>query len=185
MQSAEDGKHTNLCANNWRDIDEDTPESSHKRIICSNADDAAMHGEQHGPMAIVDVEDLIGTHFNLPANDGKPRDDEMVEATLDHADGVNNDSTLTKFCCRINNNDACQEMIECDQVMDCIESSNDQLVFWELKRMIAHQEPLPPAHPSHNGSPHNVTAKWENGETTDEPLAIIALDAPVACAILC
>ena len=45
-------------------------------------------------MAIIDVEDLIGKHFNLPNNDGEPRDAETVEAALDHADGVDNDSTL-------------------------------------------------------------------------------------------
>ena len=101
----------------------------------------------------------------------------MAEVTLDHADGVNNDSTLTKFCCRINNNDAYQEIIEHDQVMDCIESSNNQPMFWELRCMTVHQGPLPPTHPECNGSPHNVTVEWKNGETTDKPLAVIALDA--------
>ena len=85
-------------------------------------------------MAIIDVEDLVGKHFNLPNSDGEPRDAETIEATLDHADRVNNDSILTKFRCRINNNDAHQEIIEHDQVMDHIESSNNQPVFWELRR---------------------------------------------------
>ena len=38
-------------------------------------------------------------------------------------------------------------------------------------------------HPSYKGSPYNVRVEWENGEITDETLSIIAVDAPVACAI--
>ena len=45
VRSAEDGKHTNLCANDWGDIDEASPDLPHQGIICSNADDDALHGE--------------------------------------------------------------------------------------------------------------------------------------------
>ena len=136
-------------------------------------------------MAIIELEDLVGIHFNLPTSDGELKDAETEEVTLDldHTDGVNDDSTLTKFCYRLNNNDTHQETIECDQVIDHIENSNDQPVFWELMHMVAHQGPLPSTHPAHNGSPCNVTVEWENGETTDELLAAIALDALVTCAM--
>ena len=36
---------------------------------------------------------------------------------------------------------------------------------------------------NYDGSPYNVTVRWANGEITDEPLFIIATDAPVVCAI--
>ena len=35
----------------------------------------------------------------------------------------------------------------------------------------------------YNGSPYNVQVEWANGETTYEPLSIIAADDPVSCAI--
>ena len=111
VHSSEDSKHTNLHANDWGDVDEASLDLLNKGIIHLNTNDATLHGEQPQSMATIDVEDLVGAHFNLPTSDGEPRDAEMTEAMLDHADGVNDDSTLTKFCCCLNNNDACQEKL--------------------------------------------------------------------------
>ena len=48
-------------------------------------------------MAIIDVEDLVGTRFNLPDDDGNPRDAEILEAILEHDSKTQKDSTHTKF----------------------------------------------------------------------------------------
>ena len=43
--------------------------------------------------------------------------------------------------------------------------------------------PLSKEHPIFKGSQYNVRVEWENGEITEEPLSVITVDAPVACAI--
>ncbi len=67
--------------------------------------------------------------------------------------------------------------------MDHINEHGESSVYWELCHIVSHQGPLHQHHPDYKGSPYNVKVEWENGECTDEPLAIIAADAPVACAI--
>ena len=42
---------------------------------------------------------------------------------------------------------------------------------------------LSPSHPAYNRSRYNVLVNWETGESTFEPLATIAADNPVTCAI--
>ena len=48
--------------------------------------------------------------------------------------------------------------------------------MWELDEIIGHQGPLLHNHPNYDGSPYNITVRWANGETTDEPLSIITAD---------
>ena len=67
--------------------------------------------------------------------------------------------------------------------MDHLDNLEEGSMQWDLNTILSHQGPLNKNHPSHMGSPHNVEVKWENGETTQEPLNVIAADAPVACAI--
>ena len=55
--------------------------------------------------------------------------------------------------------------------------------LWRLQRILGHQCPLKPMDKAYNGSPYNVQVEWANGETTYEPLSIIAADDPVSCAI--
>ena len=51
---------------------------------------------------------------------------------------------------------------------------NDEFTFREIRD---HQGPLPPSHPSYNGSAYNVLVLWEDGSETWEPLtSIIASD---------
>ena len=49
------------------------------------------------------------------------------------------------------------------------------------EKIVPHQGPLSKEHPSYKGSKYNVRVEWENGEITEEPLSVIAVDAPVAC----
>jgi hypothetical protein len=59
----------------------------------------------------------------------------------------------------------------------------DNGVVWKFKRIVTHQGPLTGNHSDYNGSTYNLTIEWENGETTNEPLKVIAKDDPVTCAI--
>jgi hypothetical protein len=56
-------------------------------------------------------------------------------------------------------------------------------IIWKFKRIVSHQDPLTPKHHNYKGSTYNVMVEWENGDTTMEPLQIIAQDDPVTCAI--
>ena len=53
----------------------------------------------------------------------------------------------------------------------------------KFKHIIAHQGSLLPTDPDYKGSRYNVLIEWATGETTFEPLTVIAKDAPVVCAI--
>jgi hypothetical protein len=56
-------------------------------------------------------------------------------------------------------------------------------IVWSFKFIVRHQGPLICTDPNYKGSKYNVLMEWENGEITEEPLAIIAADDPVTCAI--
>ena len=54
--------------------------------------------------------------------------------------------------------------------------------LYKFKAITNHHGLLKKSDPNHNGSPYNVVVEWETGETTEEPLSIIAQDDPVTCA---
>ena len=56
-------------------------------------------------------------------------------------------------------------------------------LLWSFKRIISHTGPIYSKDDNYLGSSYNVSIEWENGEITEEPLSVIAADAPVACAI--
>lgn len=59
----------------------------------------------------------------------------------------------------------------------------DDGIIWKFKDIIGHKGPLKKSHKDYKGIPYNLTVLWENGETSDEPLSVIAADDPVSCAI--
>ena len=69
-----------------------------------------------------------------------------------------------------------------NDIMEAIQDNGENNILWEFKKIKAHQGPLNSNHPDYRGSNYNVTVEWENGETADEPLGIMAVDAPLACA---
>jgi hypothetical protein len=66
--------------------------------------------------------------------------------------------------------------------MEYLEKDTDNPIMWKLKKIVAHQGLLNSMHPDYKGLLYNVQIEWENGEITDEPLAVIAADDPVSCA---
>jgi hypothetical protein len=54
--------------------------------------------------------------------------------------------------------------------------------LWKFKRIVGHQGPLKPGDPRYKGSRWNVMVEWETGETTYEPLHMMAKDDPVTVA---
>jgi hypothetical protein len=68
--------------------------------------------------------------------------------------------------------------------MDFIQKNeeNDAIV-WCFRGIVGHQGPLLHSDPNYKGYKFNVMVEWENGETTTEPLSVIATDEPVTCDI--
>ena len=75
-----------------------------------------------------------------------------------------------------------QAIISYNQVLTCLEKENqeDESVY-KFRAITGHQGPLKKNDPNYNSSLYNVMVEWETGEITEEPLSIIAQDAPVTC----
>ena len=63
------------------------------------------------------------------------------------------------------------------------EQDADQAMVWKFKCIAGHQGPLKNGDPGYNGSKFNVLVEWVTGESTYEPLDVIAADDPVTCTI--
>src|SRR5687768_14053442 len=53
--------------------------------------------------------------------------------------------------------------------------------FGSSRTSMGHKGPFKKEYRDYKGSPYNVTVLWENGETSDKPLSVIAADDPVSC----
>lgn len=65
--------------------------------------------------------------------------------------------------------------------MDYLSKGDDNDIIWKFKDIIGYQGPLSKSHEGYKGSPYNLTVLWENGETTNEPLMVIAADNLLSC----
>ncbi len=82
------------------------------------------------------------------------------------------------------NNDEYKESIMYNELMDFIKRNEEnEDIVWRFKWIVIHQGPFIHTDPNCKGSKYNVLMEWENGEITEEPLAIIEADNPVTCAI--
>ncbi len=71
-----------------------------------------------------------------------------------------------------------------NELMNFIKKNEENAdIVWRLKCIVRHQGPLIHTDPNYKGSKYNVLMECKNGEITEEPLAIIAADDPVTCAI--
>jgi hypothetical protein len=81
------------------------------------------------------------------------------------------------------NKDTSEEVITYNQLLDYLANNDNIDVVWKFKRITSHQGPLTPKHSNYTGSTYSIMVEWENGETTMEPLQIIAKDDPATCAV--
>ena len=90
-------------------------------IICSHIEDNDCNSR---PMAIIDVEDLVGRTFNLPDKDCKEDQVTIVEAIKDHEAKTRNNSTNTKL--RVHHNKAdYEEILTYNDLVDHIQCVDD------------------------------------------------------------
>ena len=80
-----------------------------------------------------------------------------------------------------------KEILNYNMILEYIrkneEQDEDQAIVWKFKRIAGHQGPLKKGNHQYNRSKFNVLVEWETGESTHEPLDVIAADDPVTCAI--
>jgi hypothetical protein len=95
---------------------------------------------------------------------------------------MDNNPTRTKFRVSVNNDQA-EEIITYNKLLDYLAKVLEIEIVWKYRRIISHNGPFQANHPEYKGSQYNLMIKWENGDITTEPPAIIAADDPVTCAI--
>ncbi|CAJ1938442.1 unnamed protein product [Cylindrotheca closterium] len=132
---------------------------------------------------VVENKDLIGRTFLMqPNEEGHVHRAKIVELIDKHNDKTTNNPAHLKFRVSINN-DQYEDVMAYNEILERLEADEENPIVWKFKRIVSHQGPLQPDHPSYMGSTYNVAMEWENGEITPEPLSIIGADDPVACAI--
>ena len=132
------------------------------------------------PMAI--IEDLIGRSYLTPPDDDGTRSRLHIVAALDalEQDRANHPENL-RF--RAANNDGTlEEIITYNELMNRLEADDGEDDIWRFETILDHDGPINSNDPHYKGSSWNLKILWENGETTWEPLSIIAATDPISCA---
>ena len=133
-------------------------------------------------MVHVDTSDLIDKSFLMEQDaSGTKHRARIVEMIKDHQYSTLNSIEHAKFKVKVN--EKYDEIMSYGEILTYINKDEEQDVLWRYKRIMGHQGPLKKGDDGYNGSSYNVQVEWENGEITFEPLAIIAADDPVSCAI--
>eukprot|EP00978_Attheya_sp_CCMP212_P000681 scaffold1362_cov61-Attheya_sp.AAC.4 len=116
--------------------------------------------------------------------DGQRLRARIVSAIEDHEEKIEDNPTRIQFLCALGDEET-EEIITYNEILNHIEAdeTEETTTIWKFKRITAHEGPLTRTHPSWKGSPYNVMGEWENGEITSEPLAVIAADDPITCAV--
>ena len=134
-------------------------------------------------MFVIDPDDLIGrSYLSEPMEDGTRLRLKIVEALDSHDRRLNSSPEHMKFRCK-SNNDTYEELLTYSEIIDKIETEDGESGEWHFENIDAHSGPFTPSDKEYKGSRWNVRINWSNGETTWEPLSIIAKSDPISCAI--
>jgi hypothetical protein len=138
-------------------------------------------------MVTIDPLDLIGRPFLKDAEeDGQRFRVWVARAVVDREEELKKGSEYMKFICKVPNS-MIDEIFTYNEILDHIEKDNidiesDTEQLYKFRRIAAHQGPLHTSDMDYKGSTYNVLVEWETGETTYEPLDMIASDDPITCA---
>jgi hypothetical protein len=138
-------------------------------------------------MVTIDPQDYIGlTFLKGIEEDGQPFRVHVVRAIIDVEHKLKKGSVYIKFMCEVPNSTA-DEIPTYNKILDYInkeisEMDDDTEQLWRFHCIAAHQGPLWPTDKDWKGSTYNILIQWETGESTYEPLNLIASDDPVTCA---
>ena len=160
-------------------IDLETNDPS-PEIVKSKHDEVLQQG---ATMPTFDPTDLIGRTFLLPPqDDGQRFRGKIIETIVENGQELNKHPDRIKFRCAVND-EQFEEIISYNEILNMIEKDETEEGLWRFKSITDHQGPLSKSDKAYNGSRYNVLVNWETGESTYEPLHIIAADDPVSCAI--
>jgi hypothetical protein len=136
-------------------------------------------------MITIDPKELIGrTFLKETEEDGQRFQARVVWAIIDKE--KQQDPQYTKFLCEVDG-DVADKILTYNEILDHIEREsndleNDTEQVYKFREISAHQGPLRASDKDYKGSLYNILVEWETGETTYEPLDLIAEDDPVSCA---
>ena len=101
----------------------------------------------------------------------------ILEALVENEKQLVKHPDRIKFICSVND-DMYEEILTYNKILEYIakneEQDADQAIVWKFKCIAGHQGPLKKGDPGYNGSKFNVLVEWETGESTYEPLNVIA-----------
>ena len=128
-------------------------------------------------------DELIGrTFLKSPEDDGERFRARIIEAIGKKDDDLANHPDKIKFRCSVNDGEY-EEIVAYNDIINHIEKDEMESGEWKFKSITGHQGPLSRSDKNYKGCRYNVLVNWESGESTYEPLNIIAADDPVTCAI--
>ena len=175
--TAEDPKTINIRADKWEESQEQ------HEFIHTCIDDKPNDEDQfnaNNQMSIINTEDLIGRTYPIINHNGNEDKITIVDVLNKHKEDTLSDPSHIEFTIK-HTLDDCKEIIAYNDIINAIQDYGENNALWEFKIIKAHQGPLSSNHPDYKGSSYNITLELENGETIDEPLSIMAIDAPIAC----
>ena len=134
-------------------------------------------------MSTFDPSELVGcTFLKFPEDDGQCFRAKIAEVIEERDWDLVAKPESLKFRCSVND-DADEEIVSYNEIINHIEKDEQDLGLWKFKSITAHQGPLSKSDAAYKGSRFNVLVNWETGESTYEPLHLVAADDPVTCAI--
>jgi hypothetical protein len=136
-------------------------------------------------MVPIDTKYLIGQTFLKDSEVGRRWTKFLIWIVLAVLDKEQHEEVprYMKFICKVPNSKI-DEMFTYYKILDHIEMDkfdieNDTEQLYTFRCITAHQGPLPSSDKDYKGSQYNVLVEWKTGETTHEPLDLIASDNPV------
>ena len=135
------------------------------------------------PMPIFNPTNLVGCTFLMDLQENSERYRmKILEALVENEEQLAKHPSCIKFICSVND-DMYEEILTYNEILEYImknkEQDADQAIMWKFKHIDGHQGPLKKGDPTYNGSKFNVLVEWETGESTYEPLDVIAANDPV------
>jgi hypothetical protein len=144
-----------------------------EELLPLSFDNSGHNKQDH--LAIVDPYKLVGHSFLMdPQDNGQCFLAHIVDLVEDHQSKIRKSDNHHMFCISAND-DQYEEVITYNELMDFIQKNEENnAIVWHFWQIVGHQGPLLCSDPNYKGSKFNIMVEWENGETTMEPLSVIA-----------